>query len=113
MLRFQTVFLILLSLFLFSCGKGGSGNETDNQLTLEAVNDKIELIWANKVKLNFLDNDSFEGSVEVSFIDEPIYGDIIVEENKYFAVTCENCKYTEFYKGSSSTAGNVFDFFTG
>lgn len=36
-----------------------------------------------------------------------------VQNKRYFAVTCENCKYTEFYKGTSSTAGNVFDFFTG
>lgn len=35
-----------------------------------------------------------------------------VQANKYSAVTCERCSYTEFYKGSSSTLGNVFDFFT-
>jgi len=36
-----------------------------------------------------------------------------VQNKKYTAVTCEKCQYTEFYKGSSSTLGNVFDFFTG
>jgi len=36
-----------------------------------------------------------------------------VQNKKYFAVTCQRCSYTEFYKGSSSTAGNIFDFFTG
>ncbi len=35
-----------------------------------------------------------------------------VQANKYSAVTCERCGFTEFYKGSSSTLGNVFDFFT-
>jgi predicted nucleic-acid-binding Zn-ribbon protein len=35
-----------------------------------------------------------------------------VQNKKYSAVTCEKCSYTEFYKGSSSTLGNVFDFFT-
>lgn len=35
-----------------------------------------------------------------------------VQNKKYSAVTCERCSYTEFYKGSSSTLGNVFDFFT-
>lgn len=36
-----------------------------------------------------------------------------VQNKKYSAVTCSKCSYTEFYKGSSSTLGNVFDFFTG
>ncbi|NMP15337.1 zinc ribbon domain-containing protein [Thalassotalea sp. Y01] len=36
-----------------------------------------------------------------------------VQNKRYFAVSCENCRYTEFYKGSASTVGNVFDFFTG
>ena len=35
-----------------------------------------------------------------------------VQAKKYSAVTCERCGFTEFYKGSSSTLGNVFDFFT-
>ncbi len=35
-----------------------------------------------------------------------------VQNKKYSAVTCTKCGYTEFYKGSSSTLGNVFDFFT-
>ncbi|MBT4442558.1 MAG: GTP-binding protein [Oceanospirillaceae bacterium] len=35
-----------------------------------------------------------------------------VQNKKYSAVTCTKCSYTEFYKGSSSTLGNVFDFFT-
>lgn len=35
-----------------------------------------------------------------------------VQNKKYSAVTCEKCSYTEFYKGSASTLGNVFDFFT-
>ena len=36
-----------------------------------------------------------------------------VQNKRYFSVSCQNCQYTEFYKGSSSTLGNVFDFFTG
>ncbi len=35
-----------------------------------------------------------------------------VQASKYSAVTCKKCSYTEFYKGSSSTLGSVFDFFT-
>ena len=35
-----------------------------------------------------------------------------VQNKKYTAVTCERCSYTEFYRGESSTLGNVFDFFT-
>lgn len=36
-----------------------------------------------------------------------------VQNKKYSAVTCTQCTYTEFYKGTSSTLGNVFDFFVG
>jgi len=36
-----------------------------------------------------------------------------VQNKKYTAVSCEKCSYTEFYKGNSSTLGNIFDFFTG
>lgn len=36
-----------------------------------------------------------------------------VQNNKYTAVTCNRCSYTEFYKGSSSSIGNVFDFLAG
>ena len=35
-----------------------------------------------------------------------------VQNKKYSTVSCEKCGYTEFYKGSSSTLGNIFDFFT-
>ncbi|MBT5484819.1 MAG: GTP-binding protein [Gammaproteobacteria bacterium] len=35
-----------------------------------------------------------------------------VQGSKYSAVTCDNCRYTEFYKGSTSGLGNVFDFFS-
>ncbi|MEE8367573.1 MAG: zinc ribbon domain-containing protein, partial [Thermoanaerobaculia bacterium] len=35
-----------------------------------------------------------------------------VQASKYAAVTCQRCAYTEFYKGSTSTLGSVFDFFT-
>ncbi len=36
-----------------------------------------------------------------------------VQNKKYTTVTCRQCKYTEIYKGSTSTLGNVLDFFTG
>lgn len=35
-----------------------------------------------------------------------------VQNKKFTAVTCTNCKYTELYKGSTSAAGNILDFFT-
>jgi len=34
-----------------------------------------------------------------------------VQNRKFTAVTCENCSYTEFYRGSTSTLGNILDFF--
>ncbi|MEA3505624.1 MAG: zinc ribbon domain-containing protein [Bacteroidota bacterium] len=36
-----------------------------------------------------------------------------VQNKKFTTVTCTRCKYTEFYKGSTSGLGNIFDFFTG
>ncbi|NND00860.1 MAG: GTP-binding protein [Gammaproteobacteria bacterium] len=35
-----------------------------------------------------------------------------VQASRYSAVSCDKCSYTEFYKGSSSSIGSVFDFFT-
>ena len=35
-----------------------------------------------------------------------------VQTKKFTSVTCSECKYTEFYKGSTSAVGNVVDFFT-
>ena len=35
-----------------------------------------------------------------------------VQGQKYTAVTCTNCKYTEFFKAESSLLGNIFDLFT-
>jgi predicted nucleic-acid-binding Zn-ribbon protein len=35
-----------------------------------------------------------------------------VQGAKFSSVTCENCKYTEFYKSDTSTLGNIFDLFT-
>lgn len=34
-----------------------------------------------------------------------------VQNRKYNAITCKNCNFTEFYKGSTSTLGNIIDFF--
>jgi len=35
-----------------------------------------------------------------------------VQSRKFTAVSCSQCKYTEFYKAESSMLGNIFDFFT-
>ena len=35
-----------------------------------------------------------------------------VQNKRFSAVSCTRCTYTEFYKGDTSTLGNVFDFFT-
>ncbi len=36
-----------------------------------------------------------------------------VQGKKFTSVTCNKCKYTEFYAAESSKLGNIFDFFTG
>ena len=35
-----------------------------------------------------------------------------VQTEKFSSVTCERCKYTEFYKAPTSSLSNIFDFFT-
>ncbi len=35
-----------------------------------------------------------------------------VQNKKYVSISCKHCGFTEFYKRTSSTMGNVFDFFT-
>lgn len=35
-----------------------------------------------------------------------------VQGQRYSAVTCAQCKYTEFYKASTTTLENIFDLFT-
>ena len=35
-----------------------------------------------------------------------------VQNKKFTALTCTHYKYTEFYKGDTSTLGNILDFFT-
>lgn len=34
-----------------------------------------------------------------------------IQNQTYTTVTCMQCKYTEMYKGKSSTLGNIVDFF--
>jgi len=34
-----------------------------------------------------------------------------VQNRKFVAVSCRRCNYTEFYKGETSTLGNIVDFF--
>lgn len=36
-----------------------------------------------------------------------------VQNKKFSTVTCSQCSYTEIYRASSSTLGNVFDVFLG
>lgn len=35
-----------------------------------------------------------------------------VQNKKFTTISCTQCGYTEFYKRTSSTFGNVIDFFT-
>ena len=35
-----------------------------------------------------------------------------VQTEKFSPVTCERCKYTEFYKAPTQALSNIFDFFT-
>ncbi len=35
-----------------------------------------------------------------------------VQGQRYTAVTCGRCRYTEFFKADTSMLGNIFDFFT-
>ena len=35
-----------------------------------------------------------------------------VQSQKFSAVTCERCSYTEFYKTKTSALSNIFDLFT-
>ena len=35
-----------------------------------------------------------------------------IQNKKFTLVTCTNCRYTELYKGTSSTLGNILDLFT-
>jgi predicted nucleic-acid-binding Zn-ribbon protein len=35
-----------------------------------------------------------------------------VQNQKYTSVTCDKCKYTEFYKAPTGALSNIFDFFT-
>jgi len=34
-----------------------------------------------------------------------------IQTQKYTSVTCDNCKYTEFYKASTKAISNIFDLF--
>ena len=36
-----------------------------------------------------------------------------VQNKKFMTVSCTKCGYTEIYKGTTSTLGNIFDFFAG
>ncbi len=36
-----------------------------------------------------------------------------VEGRKFSSVTCDRCKYTEFYKADRSALSNIFDLFVG
>jgi predicted nucleic-acid-binding Zn-ribbon protein len=35
-----------------------------------------------------------------------------VQSQKFSAVICSRCRYTEIYKADTSMLGNIFDFFT-
>ena len=36
-----------------------------------------------------------------------------VQNKKFTVISCTQCGYSELYKGTTSTLGNIFDFFTG
>ena len=36
-----------------------------------------------------------------------------IQNKKFTVVTCSRCKYSEFYKGTPKTLGNVVDFLVG
>lgn len=36
-----------------------------------------------------------------------------VQNKKFTVVSCTSCRYSELYKGDTTTLGNVLDFFTG
>lgn len=36
-----------------------------------------------------------------------------IQNRKFTVITCSHCKYSEFYKGSASTLGNIADFLIG
>ncbi|MDP2334973.1 MAG: zinc ribbon domain-containing protein [Bacteroidota bacterium] len=36
-----------------------------------------------------------------------------IQNKKFTVVTCSRCKYSELYKGTASTLGNVADFLIG
>ncbi|ACL69504.1 zinc ribbon domain-containing protein [Halothermothrix orenii] len=35
-----------------------------------------------------------------------------VQNKRFTAITCTNCRYTEFYKGDTKTLINILDFLT-
>jgi predicted nucleic-acid-binding Zn-ribbon protein len=35
-----------------------------------------------------------------------------VQTQKYTSITCDRCKFTEFYKASTKALSNIFDFIT-
>ena len=36
-----------------------------------------------------------------------------IQNKKFTVITCSRCKYSELYKGDTSTLGNIFDFLAG
>ncbi|HCY42558.1 MAG TPA: GTP-binding protein [Prolixibacteraceae bacterium] len=36
-----------------------------------------------------------------------------IQNKKFTVITCTRCKYSEFYKGTPSTLGNIVDFLVG
>ncbi len=36
-----------------------------------------------------------------------------VQNKKFTTISCNQCGYTEIYKGDTSKLGNIFDFFAG
>lgn len=56
-------------------------------------------------------NENFEQD-EMRATGGPLSKILDIQNKKFTTITCTKCKYTEFYKGNTSTIGNILDFFT-
>lgn len=55
----------------------GSGNTS----TLIAKNDDVAAFWSNSLQINVVENDIYEGTVEVVLANQPTYGTVSVVNN--------------------------------
>ncbi len=48
---------------------------------------------------------------EIRTVGGPVSKFFNVQNKKFTVVSCTQCKYSELYKGTTSTLGNIIDFF--